>query len=274
MKKIRILIVDDAKFMRDLAQKTLKSEYPELETMEATDGRKAQAILQRHSFDLVLCDWEMPEMTGIELLQWTREQDQFKVLPFIMVTSLDKKEHVVEALKAGVNDYIAKPYTAEQLLSKVVKQLVKSGCVTQAEIASMGRKERVRAVGGAELLTGGSVPAAPARKPARKMPRCKGLLSWGEKRTAVMVREVTLQEAVLVCKISQSLPALASEVTLSMSAGAEETKVKVSLTGFIASLQLAERNPDSENALVKLLLPSQDQDTMQQFRRFLSLING
>lgn len=273
MKKIRILIVDDAKFMRDLAQKTLKSEYPEVETMEATDGRKAQAILQRHSFDLVLCDWEMPEMTGIELLEWTRAQDQLKVLPFIMVTSLDKKEHVVEALQAGVNDYIAKPYNAEQLIGKVLKQLVKSGCISQADIANMGRKDRVRAAGGAELLAGGAVtPATAARSAPRKAPRCKGLLSWGERRSAVMVREINLQEAVLVCKCSQSLPTLAAEVTLALAAGSEENSIKVTVTGFISSLQLAERKPESENAIIKLLLLSQDQETMAQFRKFLSLI--
>ncbi|MBE0507692.1 MAG: response regulator, partial [Marinospirillum sp.] len=272
MKKIRILIVDDAKFMRDLAQKTLKSEYPEVDTMEATDGRKAQAILQQHSFDLVLCDWEMPEMTGIELLEWTRAQDNLKVLPFIMVTSLDKKERVVEALQAGVNDYIAKPYNAEQLIGKVLKQLVKSGCISQADIANMGRKDRVRAAGGAELLAGAAAPAVTARKPPRQPPRCKGLLSWGERRSAVMVREINLQEAVLVCKCSQSLPTLAAEVTLALAAGSEENSIKVTVTGFISSLQLAERKPESENAIIKLLLLSQDQETMAQFRKFLSLI--
>lgn len=273
MKKIRILIVDDAKFMRDLAQKTLKVEYPEVDIMEATDGRKAQATLQQHSFDLVLCDWEMPEMTGIELLEWTRAQDNLKTLPFIMVTSLDKKEHVMEALKAGVNDYIAKPYSAEQLISKVVKQLVKSGCVTQAEIANMGRKDRIRAAGGAELLTGGVTPAASvSRKAPRQPPRCKGLLGWDEQRSAVMVREINLQEAVLVCKCSQGLPALAADVTLALVAGSEENNIKISLAGYISSLQLAERKQSSENAIIKLLLPSQDQDTMAQFRKFLSLI--
>jgi CheY-like chemotaxis protein len=271
MKRIRILIVDDAKFMRDLAQKTLKSEYPEVDTMEATDGRKAQAILQRHSFDLVLCDWEMPEMTGIELLEWTRAQEQLKSLPFIMVTSLDKKEHVIEALQAGVNDYVAKPYNAEQLIGKVLKQLVKSGCITQADIGNMGRKERVRAAGGAELLTG-AAPAAVTRSAPRKPPRCKGLLSWDERRSVVMVRDISLQEAVLVCKCSQSLPGLAAEVTLSLVAGSEENNSKVSVSGFISSLQLAERKPESENAIIKLLLPSQDQETMAQFRKFLSLI--
>ena len=118
MKKIRLLIVDDAKFIRDLVQKTLRTEYPEMEISEAIDGRKAQSILQNNSFDLILCDWEMPEMSGIELLQWVRKQEHLKEQPFVLVTSLDQKENVVEALQAGVNDYVTKPFTPEQLIDR------------------------------------------------------------------------------------------------------------------------------------------------------------
>ena len=95
MTKLRILVVDDAKFIRDLVQKTLRNEYPQIEVTEAVDGRKAQSILQRNSFDMVLCDWEMPEMSGIELLQWVRSHEPLKEQPFILITSLDQKENVV-----------------------------------------------------------------------------------------------------------------------------------------------------------------------------------
>ena len=74
------------------------------------NGRKAQQMLARERFDLILCDWEMPEMSGLELLTWCRTQDALKAVPFIMVTSRGDKENVVQAIQAGVSDFIGKPF--------------------------------------------------------------------------------------------------------------------------------------------------------------------
>lgn len=70
MSKVSVLVVDDAPFIRDLVKKCLRNAFPGIVTEDAVNGRKAQAILSREAFDLVLCDWEMPEMSGIELLTW------------------------------------------------------------------------------------------------------------------------------------------------------------------------------------------------------------
>jgi DNA-binding response OmpR family regulator len=75
----------------------------------------------------VLCDWEMPEMSGLELLTWCREQDNLKTMQFIMVTSRGDKENVVQAIQAGVSGYVSKPFTNEQLLTKVKQALNKVG---------------------------------------------------------------------------------------------------------------------------------------------------
>jgi len=86
MSKVSVLVVDDATFIRDLVKKGLRDHFPGVQIEEAINGRKAQQMLSRQVVDLILCDWEMPEMSGLELLTWCREQDNLKTTPFIMVT--------------------------------------------------------------------------------------------------------------------------------------------------------------------------------------------
>lgn len=275
MKKIRLLIVDDAKFIRDLVQKTLRTEYPEMEISEAIDGRKAQSILQNNSFDLILCDWEMPEMSGIELLQWVRKQERLKEQPFVLVTSLDQKENVVEALQAGVSDYVTKPFTPEQLINKVMKQLVKSGRITREQAMSMGRKERISNAGGAEMLAGGNpllaqavkVRPTTAKKP--KGPFGKALLVAGEERMTVIVRDINPKEALLLGKRSEGSPSLGQEVTVGLAVGSEEKAIRVTVKAYISNLQLAERSPLSEKVNLRVQFLPQDPETEAKFSKVL-----
>ena len=278
MTKLRLLIVDDAKFIRDLVQKTLRNEYPEIETTEAIDGRKAQAILERNSFDMILCDWEMPEMSGIELLKWVRSHEKLKDQPFIMITSLDQKENVVEALKAGVNDYVTKPFTPEQLINKVMKQLIKCGCITREQASGMGRKERISAAGGAELLTGTNplaalVKAKTRSSAARTTPKGKALLLAGEQRMTVLIRDINQQEALLAGKLSECQLALTEEVTLGLVAGKEEDAIKLTMKAYVSSLQLAERSQQSEKLNLRVQFLPQDAETSAKFAKILSLMS-
>ncbi|NVK72879.1 response regulator [Marinomonas sp. CT5] len=119
---LKILVVDDASFTRDLIRRTLRKQFPAVEIEDAVNGRKAQQMLNKTQFDMVLCDWEMPEMTGVELLKWCREQPKYKKedVPFVMITSRGDKSHVVEAVKSGVTDYLGKPFSSEQLIGKVI----------------------------------------------------------------------------------------------------------------------------------------------------------
>ncbi|MCU7369339.1 response regulator [Paucibacter sp. O1-1] len=130
---IKILVVDDATFTRDLIRRTLRKQFPSAQLEEAINGRKAQQMLTKMTFDMVLCDWEMPEMTGVELLQWCREQDNYQKtdLPFIMITSRGDKDHIVEAVKSGVTDYLGKPFSSEQLINKVMSAAKKHDLVAE-----------------------------------------------------------------------------------------------------------------------------------------------
>jgi CheY-like chemotaxis protein len=87
MSKVSVLVVDDAPFIRDLVKKSLRNHFPGIHIEEAINGRKAQQMLAKQDFDLILCDWEMPELSGLELLSWCRSEERLKTTPFVMVTS-------------------------------------------------------------------------------------------------------------------------------------------------------------------------------------------
>ena len=78
-------------------------------------GKTALTKLKNEKYELILCDWNMPEMPGIELLNAVRSDDELKSIPFVMVTAEAKKENIVEAVKAGVSNYVVKPFTAETI---------------------------------------------------------------------------------------------------------------------------------------------------------------
>jgi two-component system, chemotaxis family, chemotaxis protein CheY len=115
---MRVLVVDDFATMRRIMKNILKQigfKY----VCEAENGKEALNELRKEKTGLVLCDWNMPEMPGIELLNQVRADEQLKSTPFVMVTAEAKKENILEAVRAGVNNYIVKPFTAETVMEKL-----------------------------------------------------------------------------------------------------------------------------------------------------------
>jgi len=90
---------------------------------EAEDGISGLEKLQAGHFDFVICDWTMPNMDGLELLNIVRKDDQLKSIPFLMATSVADSQNVSTAIKSGVSDYISKPFAADVLCQKMVKIL-------------------------------------------------------------------------------------------------------------------------------------------------------
>ena len=117
---MKVLVVDDFATMRRILRNILK-QLGFTNISEADDGKTALKELQKEKFDLVLGDWNMPEMSGLELLTTIRSDDQLKDLAFVMVTAEAQKENIVTAVKAGVNNYIVKPFTAETVSEKLNK---------------------------------------------------------------------------------------------------------------------------------------------------------
>lgn len=113
-----VLVVDDYQTMIRIIRNLLNQlGFKNIE--EAKDGRQALEKLNGGRFGLVISDWNMEPMTGYELLQQVRASDKLKTLPFIMVTAESKTENVIAAKKAGVNNYIVKPFNAETLKGKL-----------------------------------------------------------------------------------------------------------------------------------------------------------
>jgi two-component system chemotaxis response regulator CheY len=119
-KSTNVLIVDDYKTMLRIIRNLLKQlEIDNVE--EATDGQEALAKLRAGSFGLVISDWNMQPMTGLDLLKEVRADARLKDTPFIMITAESKTENVVAAKQAGVSNYIVKPFNAETLREKIEK---------------------------------------------------------------------------------------------------------------------------------------------------------
>lgn len=121
-KNMRILVVDDSAAMRRIIIAALRDEGFK-KYIEAGDGDLAWDILQSKSVDLVLCDHNMPNMTGTDLLVKVREKAEFMTLPFIMITAEADRDNVLTAVKAGVSNYIVKPFSSDLLKKKIVETL-------------------------------------------------------------------------------------------------------------------------------------------------------
>lgn len=307
MSKVSVLIVDDALFIRDLLKKSLRTYFPGIQIEEAVNGLKAKQILTTQSFDLILCDWEMPEMSGLELLEWFRQQPQFQTVPFIMVTSRGDKENVVQAIQAGVTDYVGKPFTQEQLTSKVTKALTRSGRLA-ALAASAPVKTLSTGVSNDSLsVLTGQKPATPAApKPAFSSPllaasappktpaaaaqpaakpvsqpaapaatASSGVRGQGQGRLrlsngefACVIKALSLKDALLVVKRTTTLPQILDNAVLDLEQG-EEAEV-ARLNAYVQAISALESKPDSEWLQVTCRFVDSDPKKMDYLSRLIA----
>lgn len=119
---MRVLIVDDSATMRRIIRNNLKFAGHD-DAMEAGNGAEGLACLAGNQVDLVITDWNMPEMNGIEFVKAIRSNDQFKGLPVLMITTVAERENIMIALSSGVSNYIVKPFDAETLKKKLDQML-------------------------------------------------------------------------------------------------------------------------------------------------------
>ncbi|SDS70267.1 Response regulator receiver domain-containing protein [Halopseudomonas sabulinigri] len=289
MAKVSVLIVDDAPFIRDLVKKALRSHFPGLQIEEAINGRKAQQMLSRSSFDLILCDWEMPEMGGLELLQWFRGQPGMEAIPFIMVTSRGDKENVVEAIQSGVSDYVGKPFTNEQLLAKVKKALQRAGKLAKLQGPQAPRPSVGTAQDSIANLTGGrkvEAPAAPARpaapaKPAEapaatKAPaaasaqsvRGQAQLRLAGQQFACVIKTLSLRDALVVVRRSERLPQLFESGVLDLEQDSDQSVARIN--AYVHAVAALEPKMDSEWVRVTLKFVDQDPDKLNYLSRLIA----
>ncbi len=118
MPNLKILAVDDSPTMRRIIVNTLKRAGFE-DVSEASDGKDALAKLKTDKFDFIITDWNMPEMDGLTFVNSVRSDPELQSLPILMVTTRSVKEDIMQAIKAGVNNYIVKPFTPETIAEKI-----------------------------------------------------------------------------------------------------------------------------------------------------------
>lgn len=287
MAGLSILVIDDAAFMRELVKKTLRTRFSGCNIVEVNSARRAQALMKTQRFDLILSDWEMPEMDGEEFLRWVRSQDGYRDTPFIMVSSRGEKEYVVKAVQAGVSDYLGKPFTPEDLTSKVTKQLKRIGKLPQAQ---RPRSNNAIAQETLSVLTGGSAapatpaPAAPASapspaavfaappaaRPAAPVPNravAQMTLSGGHT-TQALVQSVTLQAMQAVLRRSERLPQLLEAAVISIQAADGAPVAR--LNGYIHALEALESRMDAERIKVTVRFVDDDPAKLDQLSQFIA----
>ncbi len=122
MNDLRFLVVDDSATMRRIVINSLKRIGVE-DVVEAADGKDALAKMYSENISFIITDWNMPEMNGLEFVKALKEDDAFKDLPILMVTTRSVKDDIIDAMKAGVNSYVVKPFTPEVLKGKIEQVL-------------------------------------------------------------------------------------------------------------------------------------------------------
>ncbi len=117
---MRVLVVDDFSTMRRIVRNILR-QLGFNNVVEADDGSTAWDVINREKIDFIVSDWNMPNMTGIELLRKVRASESYSETPFLMVTAEAQQENILEAVQAKVSNYIVKPFTADTMKQKIDK---------------------------------------------------------------------------------------------------------------------------------------------------------
>lgn len=299
MQKLSFLVADDAGFIRDLVKRALKSQFVQCQIDEAPNGRKAQGLLNRNRYDLVLCDWEMPEMSGLELLSWLRatetEREDSKT-PFIMVTSRGDKSHVVKAVEAGVSDYIGKPFSNEQIMKKVLKalsvnhrDLIRSILKGQAAMSKPGgglgesaslltasqttTKPAPSSSDSASLLTGGKPePAKPATGNGKALTKVLVRSSKGQWKGAV--RDLNLVEISVDILLEDAPPPILFEQVVIDLQVPDHPGSLARINGFVTQLALREASMDARSVRLSVKFVDDDPEKMEVLSRVVASIRS
>ena len=288
---LKALVVDDASFVRDLVKRTVRQRFPVIETTDAQNGRRAQSLMSRTSFDLVLCDWEMPEMSGLELLQWMRQQPQYQKVPFIMITSRGDKDHVIEAVKEGVSEYLGKPFSPDGLSKKIIKvmgrrlkdAMDRSGkslegpadafkesatLLTQKREAPAPRPEASKPEPAADnpLLNAGSAKAAAGK------PQARGVMSMASVRFSdstlkSVVKDINLTEVRVIAKRDQEFPGILDQAVVDIDMGDGQM---ARLNGYVHQLQAVDKRQDTDFVSVTIRFVDEDPKKLEDLSRFVA----
>jgi len=287
---IRILVVDDATFVRDMIKKQLRDKIPGAEVIDAVDGARAMVAIKNQAPDLILSDWEMPNMTGAELLSKVREMPNGGKVPFVMISSRGDRNHIVKAIELGVSDYLTKPFTPEELLKKVFKQLKIIGKTPDFNVR--GANTQGIAHASVDVLTAGRTEA-PTKTPTKKAPAnqsasvlvgsapkafvaavpvvAKGnaQLRFANNLTfACSIREISLQLVSCMMPRGDQLPGLFDQAVVDIETGDGNNLARVN--GYVHALQAAEGRPDTDSIKIVIRFVDNDADKFEVLSKYIA----
>jgi CheY-like chemotaxis protein len=286
MQVLKFLVVDDASFIRDLLKKQLRDAYPGAQITDVPSAVRAQVALKTQNFDLILCDWEMPEMSGEEFLRWLRAHEQHHKMPFIMVTSRGERDFIVKAAQAGVSDYLGKPFKPEMLIAKVNKVLKAAGKDLSFGAPSGGSAQGAAgsslalltgsrpapsaspspaAVLPAAFQTGAAAAAAPARN--KIVARGQAQLHFAQFNTQCVIKDISLQTMSGIIKREAQLPAIFEPVVISIVANEGESVAR--LNGYVHGIQAAENRIDASVLKVTIRFVDDDPVKLDHLSRYI-----
>lgn len=285
---LKILVADDATFIRDMIKKQLRDRIPGVEIFDAADGARALALFRQNDIDLVLSDWEMPLMTGEEFLRNVRSSPNGAKTPFVMISSRGDRDHIVKAIHSGVSDYLSKPFSPDELLRKVSKQLRSIGKMPTAsapraatqgiaaasiDVLTGGRAEApapkpTNANSSAALLTGSS---APVQKPVavKTSPKAKAQLRFSDHRIfECAIREMSLQLMSCTLERTDKLPMLFEQTVVDIDMG--EGKGLARVNAYVHSLTAGENRADSNVIKMVIRFVDNDADKFEVLSKFIA----
>ncbi|MBP0049265.1 response regulator [Marinobacterium sp. AK62] len=261
MSKLNILVVDDARFIRERVTSMVRESFPDFTVMAVENGAQAISAMQQRQFNLILCDWEMPEMSGLDVLQWCRAQDAYKSTPFLMVTSRGEREYVLKAIQAGVNDYLGKPFTREQLVQKMVKALSKQQKLSpeqQARAAAMLQAD--------EQKKGG----APAARAGAGKPKGLAQIRNSKQTFRCAIKDLNLREVKVVIKNEGSFPQVLEQVVVDIEQLSGDSVARIN--GFVTLVQATEQKLDAAYVDVLVSFMDDDPDKMAHLSKYISSV--
>lgn len=283
MSALRFLVVDDATFTRDLIKRALRDHFPGCVIDDAADAKRGQSLLRSNLPDLILSDWEMPEISGEEFLCWVREQEKSAKTPFIMVTSRGERDFVMKAVQSGVSDYIGKPFTPEEIVTKVSKQLKKIGKMPKA-----GQRSPVSSgspFGSADVLTAHRPQAEPAKAPEPPKPAAAGnggvptkpkgqaqLIFPGDVDCQCLLFDVTLQKLHGVLKRANHIPQVFEQVVISLVL--KEDGAVARLNGYVHSVEAADARLDSDFVKLVIRFIDDDPQKLEHLSRYIAQLQA
>ncbi|TQV75259.1 response regulator [Aliikangiella marina] len=263
MAVLKIAVIDDATMIRDLIKKFVRQNFPEAKIFDAVNGQAGMTLLKRQPVDLILCDWEMPEMSGEELLRWVRTQENMLDTPFIMVTSRGDKEFVIKAIEAKVSDYLVKPFNNKQFLEKIHRAFKKHG-IQVPESALLSKPPTGRGGDSLAVLTAHSsaVPKAnesPVKNlPKKPLPKGAAIVRTSSGEIKCALKQLDLKSMLGVFKASTFMPTLLEQVSLDLEFSRRDEQKIVRMNGFVQMLKSNEERPDSNLAILKVFFMDED----------------